>query len=313
MRFHYPNLDRPKKAAKRVARLLGDRLPLSKVQNGLAAALGYRDWHELEVAHAAQHPAPLDQDLPSEDFRSRSADLSFKIVQALGITVGEALYVLLASRLTGDAGTAEDQFAIRVRCWKATGEWPASGMAGTTVRFHGTFAGPRRLAMLTADFGRGRDSPVQIITDNRCGICVREEISVPRETLPPFLPHRLRLIYGAWTEPDGAKVLFSRDYAPLWRLREGQRPQQVPPTEWIKHQAETWFWEDATAPWEDRHRLAEEEDRLASFGITGLPLLVDLLPLMVKSVGNVRMPAGVLEDLRQREKSGPLWRRRLLG
>lgn len=305
MRFHYPNLDRPKKAAKRVARLLGDRLPLSKVQNGLATVLGYRDWHELELAHSAQPPMPLDQDLSRGDFRSRSADLTLKIARALDITAGEALYVLLASRLTGDAGTIEDQFAIRLQCWKVTGDWPASGMAGTTVRFRGSFAGPRRLAMLTADFGRERDSPVQIITDNRCGICTREEISIPRDPLPPFLPHRLYFVYGAWTEPDGSKVLFSRDYAPLWRLRGGQRPQQVPSTDWIKHQDETWFWEDATAPWEDRHRQAEEEARLKSFGITGLPLLIDLLPLMVTSVGNVRMPAGVLRELQLREKSGP--------
>jgi hypothetical protein len=35
MRFHFPNLDRPKKAAKRIARPLTSAPPLSKVQNGL--------------------------------------------------------------------------------------------------------------------------------------------------------------------------------------------------------------------------------------------------------------------------------------
>jgi hypothetical protein len=65
MRFHFPNLDRPKKAAKSIARLLGGVLPLSRVQNGLATALGYRDWHELDLAHASRPPQPLDQDLPA--------------------------------------------------------------------------------------------------------------------------------------------------------------------------------------------------------------------------------------------------------
>ena len=47
-----------------------------------------------------------------------------------------------------------------------------------------------------------------------------------------------------------------------------------------------------------RDRLREEEDRLASFGIIGLPDLVELLPIMVSSVGNVQMPRRILEDMR---------------
>jgi hypothetical protein len=70
-------------------------------------------------------------------------------------------------------------------------------MAGTIIRAPLSFAGPRKLGMLTADFdvsSRGR--PVQIITDNRCGIVSRHEARIPGTPLPPFLPHRLRLAYG---------------------------------------------------------------------------------------------------------------------
>jgi hypothetical protein len=300
MRFHFPNLDRPKKAAKRIARLLCSAPPLSNIQNGLAVALGYRDWHELDLAHAAQPPLPLDQDLPAEDFHRRSADLVLKLAKALNVSDSEAQHVLLDSRLTGDQATFDDQFAIRMACWQTSGLWPPSGAAGTVVRAPVSFAGPRQLAMLTADFeapSRGR--PVQIITDNRCGICSRHEIRIPQTPLPAFLPHRLRLAYGVWTEPDGAKVLFSRDYAPMWRLRDGEPPQQVSPVEWIKFEQQEWFWEDATAPWENRGRLTEEEARLQSHGIRGLPALVDLLPLMVASTGNVRMPRRMLDGLRE--------------
>jgi hypothetical protein len=225
MRFHFPNLDRPKKAAKRIARLLGGAPPLSKVQNGLAAALGYRDWHELDLAHASQPPQPLDQDLPAEDFHRRSADLTLKLAKVFRLSDIEAQYVLLDSRLTGDQVTLDDQFAIRLACWRANDLWPSSGMVGTVVRAPASFAGPRQLGMLTADFdtlSRGR--PVQIITDNRCGICSRSEIAIPRTPLLPFVPYRLRLAYGVWTEPGGTKVLFSRDYAPMWRLRDGLPP-----------------------------------------------------------------------------------------
>jgi hypothetical protein len=59
MRFHFPNLDRPKKAAKRIARLLGGAPPLSKVQSGLAVALGYRDRERAPLPGAAQFIDPF--------------------------------------------------------------------------------------------------------------------------------------------------------------------------------------------------------------------------------------------------------------
>jgi hypothetical protein len=117
--------------------------------------------------------------------------------------------------------------------------------------------------------------------------------------LPPFLPLRLHLAYGVWTEPGGAKVLFSRDYAPMWRLRDGLPPQQVAPTDWIRFERQDFFWEDATAPWEDLGRIEQEEARLKLHGINGLPALVDLLPLMMASIGNVRTPSGILEEMRR--------------
>jgi hypothetical protein len=215
MRFYFPNLDRPKKAAKRISRLLGGDVALSKVQNGLALALGYRDWHEFELAHAGHPATPLDQALDADAFRQRAADLTMKFAGALGIDDGEAQYALSASRLTGDRASVEDHCEIRLLCWKATGRWPSSGMAGTVVRPRISFGVSRRLAILTADFDVRRNDLVQYISDNRYGACVRNEITIPREPLPFFVPLRLRLAYGAWIEADGSTVLFSRDYAPL--------------------------------------------------------------------------------------------------
>jgi hypothetical protein len=301
MRFHFPNLDRPKKAAKRIARLLGGAPALSKVQNGLAIALGYRDWHELELAHAASPPLPLDQDLPAEEFHQRSAHLVLRLAKAMEISDSEAQYVLTDSRLTGDLVTHDDQFAIRMACWRINGQWPLAGMAGTVVRVPDYFAGPRQRGILTVAYDVSSEhQPVQVITDNRCGACSRHEITFPQVTEAAFVPHRLRFAYGAWAEAGGTHVLFSRDYAPMWRLRDGLPPQQVMSTDWIRFESQELFWEDATAPWDDPRRIAEEEERLKSFGIKGLPQLVDLLPAMVDSIGNVEHASDLLDKLRRR-------------
>jgi hypothetical protein len=301
MRFHFPNLDRPKKAAKRIARLLGGTPALSKVQNAVASALGYRDWREFELTHAASPPLPLDQDLPAEEFHQRSARLVLRLAKAMEISDSEAQYVLTDSRLTGDRVTLDDQFAIRMACWQMTDQWPSAGMAGTVVRVPDYFAGPRQRGILTVAYDVSSEhQPVQVITDNRCGACSRSEIKIPQAIEAAFVPHRLRFAYGAWAEPGGTHVLFSRDYAPMWRLRDGLPPQQVMSTDWIRFESQELFWEDATAPWDDPRRIAEEEERLKSFGIKGFPQLVDLLPAMVNSIGNVEHASDLLDKLRRR-------------
>jgi hypothetical protein len=299
MRFHFPNLERPKKAAKRIADRLAGGFTLSKVQQGLSIVLGYRDWHELELAHAGAPPTPLDQTLDADAFHLRTADLVLKLAASLGISESEAQYVLIAARLAGDRIiTLEDELAVRMTCWRAKAAWLDVGNAGAVVRLRFPASGPRRLGFLTADFDPGK-SPVQIVSDNFFGICARNELAMPRQPLAPFMPLRLKLCYGAWTEADGSKVLFSRDYAPMWRLRDGCPPQQVSPFDWIRIEQEVWFWEDATAPWEDRRRIQEEEARLAAYGIPGLCGLADLLPSMVSSTGNVPSPAELLRRGRQ--------------
>ncbi len=52
MRIHFPDLVRPKQAAKYLARA-STRLKLATVHEELARVLGYRDWHELAIA---SHP-----------------------------------------------------------------------------------------------------------------------------------------------------------------------------------------------------------------------------------------------------------------
>jgi hypothetical protein len=117
------------------------------------------------------------------------------------------------------------------------------------------------------------------------------EYITPAKNPPPFfIPGRLYLAYGMWTEADGAKVLFSRDYLPMWRLREGQKPELVDPRDWISWVEQIYFWEDISDPWNSDRRRLEEEQRLESYGVYGVPRLVAVLPVLVKNpdVGTIK-------------------------
>jgi hypothetical protein len=99
--------------------------------------------------------------------------------------------------------------------------------------------------------------------------------------VPLFIPMRLHLSYGAWTEQDGARVLFSRDYKPLWRLKDGEKPARMNPWERIRFEKQEWFWDDTTTPWSTTARYEQEIKRLQDFGVTALPRLVETLPYLV--------------------------------
>jgi hypothetical protein len=67
---------------------------------------------------------------------------------------------------------------------------------------------------------------------------------------PKELCMRLSLPYGIWECDDGRAVLFNREYQPIWE-RRGTGVQQARPDEWIEFARQSWFYNDATAPWRD--------------------------------------------------------------
>jgi hypothetical protein len=101
MRFHYSSLKRPKAAAKSISQQI-EGVTLSSAQNGLAAALGYRDWHELEQCAAESEPSALDQHLPETDAPVRIADFAIRLAETLDLYQCDAALVLARSHLTGD-------------------------------------------------------------------------------------------------------------------------------------------------------------------------------------------------------------------
>jgi hypothetical protein len=124
--------------------------------------------------------------------------------------------------------------------------------------------------------------PTYLVTHSSVEACVADfETTTPREPLPLFVPARLKLAYGYWIEASNSKVLFSRDYKPLWRLANGRKPERLQPWFWIDKVEEEWFWDDSNTPWHSTGRLQEEERRLHGFGIQALPKLAEILPDLV--------------------------------
>jgi hypothetical protein len=101
MRVHFPNLQRPKAAAKALNRLVHNA-PLALCQRAVACASGYADWHEIEQSHAARPPSALDQALPFPARAQRLADQRAALSDVLGLYDDDALYLAQKIRLTGD-------------------------------------------------------------------------------------------------------------------------------------------------------------------------------------------------------------------
>lgn len=269
MRIVYPDIESVKSIAKRLAHETGAKL--SDCQEALAKVSGYDDWHEL---HQGRGYHGLSIGALTID---QLAALIARLAARLRANGGDVQYALCTSPAVPRVklGIAE-HVQLRASVFRQM-EIPNLGRRkpGTV----GTLKGTGKQLILR-QFGR----PVSCITNRSANAAVADfEFVTPRIPLPLFIPTRLYLAYGIWTEADGAKVLFSRDYMPLWRLREGLRPERLSPIEWINYTSQSWFWTDANAPWDHRGRTAEHVQRLEDFGVRAVPRLVEVLPTLVSS------------------------------
>ncbi len=300
MRLNFPNTTRPKKASKHIAGLLS--LPLSAVQQAVARSTGYRDWHDLECACGKDSPSHLDQDLTPSEFVARQTRLAVALSQALSIPSGDAQYVLSGARLSGDrAVTLEEQIAVRLSTWRELSlpealprHQGAVGRLKTSGR-HGE-------AVILRHFGR----PTEVISHYAVTTVAEFEYVSPRSQPPLFLPMRLYLPYGYWVESDGARVIFSRDYNPMWRLCADGSIQRLEPWLRIGFTQQVFLWDDGLTPWHSMDLRRHLEELLGSWSIHGLPILADALPLLVHAPSGNGLTFSNAAVLLQRERERQL-------
>jgi hypothetical protein len=122
-----------------------------------------------------------------------------------------------------------------------------------------------------------------LFTDAGKATVKRQDFSIPAKPAADCLPMRLRLPFGDWEEEDGSRVLFSRDFCPLWRIGPGETITPDMPWRPAGRQRENRYWDFRTAPWCDRTTELRMEALLQKIGITSDPILGDALFLMIRN------------------------------
>lgn len=271
MRINFSSTDFPKAAAKRLSKETGSSL--SDCQKALARSCGYHDWHDLHVITSASQAEEAHVPL------NLLADIVRAVAQHLGVGAGDVQYALLSRPLNrATALSLEDHLYLRALTFRGM-EIPEPSRRGPGAVVRQKRGG--RLLIV-----RGHHSGALLISNRHVNTGVATfEYSLPRERVPLFIPRRLFLPYGAWTEGDGATVLFARDYIPLWRVRAGGAAQRLSPSERINYIKQEWFFTDGETPWDDDVRYEALLERLWQYGVRGLPKLVEILPSLVHDTG----------------------------
>lgn len=286
MRIQFPDLVRPKQAAKYLVRLSHD-LKLAAAHEALARVLGYRDWHELSISAGA-----------TSESRETDIDDAVRIVlglaEALGLPDPDVQLAITRARLLrGTPWSLEEQLGLRAAIWRRNlfGA-PGRGKPGTVVRDKAH--GANNPAYL-----RRSGRPTYLLFDTGLGERADYQVVTPRTPLANFVPSRLWLPYGYWTLRDRSEVIFSRNYLPMWRIAKGA-VERLDPWLWINGiTAEFHFATSlATVVWASGPARELALRHLAERRISALPRLVDVMPCLFEA--DVDTIADGVERLRER-------------
>lgn len=94
MRIYFSDIERPKAAAKFLARLSSE-VTLAGAHEALARASGYRDWHELAGSFQIAQPAPTGFSIPV------ITQLVLSLAVALRLDCGDVQYAIAKARVVG--------------------------------------------------------------------------------------------------------------------------------------------------------------------------------------------------------------------
>ncbi|WP_152615698.1 hypothetical protein [Leisingera sp. ANG-M1] len=264
---------------------------LSQCREVISTAVGYKDYFDLSRNGPTE---PGEHNLSEDQLIEIEITTTAQISNQLGVGPVAAQHVL-ANTIFRSGRTSDMSRAIQVitQVFEKTALPPQGWRQPGQI---GKLKSPGRNGehVILREFGR----PTRVITHKSANAGVADfEYIGPRTPLPLFIPMRLYVPYGVWTEQDGSRVLFSRDYFPMWRLREGKTPERMNPWERINFVEETWLLSEGQMPWYNSNNFNLCISVLERAEIRSFPRLLEALPLIVKdpSVGDYRQLAKVLK------------------
>ena len=98
-----------------------------------------------------------------------------------------------------------------------------------------------------------------------------EVVVLPTGPTSKWQPMRHILPYGMWTCADGRKVLFNRNYKPIWQDHPNGAAEVADINEWVPYIKQEYFFDDRNPPWDDvtsEHRCRQI---LTSWGVDQQP------------------------------------------
>lgn len=267
MTIHSTDQHAFKRAAQALSKLPGSS-SLSACQTALAQASGHRDLHHLQALQAKMHH-------PAEASVVTQVDIVSRIHQASGLRSGDILDALTRTRFFGGNPDPETTLAVREALFAV--DYPARGRqdVGTPCRVKAP--GYDNARALLVERGEGPEGLTRVMIDHSIMTCVSREAPAHRAGRL-FVPLRFWMPYGFWTEADGAKVLFSRDYCPLWKIQEGRAPVRDDPDRDVKFVKQEWYFDEGSFRGPVDKVMSQGFDILREHRVVSLPRLVEWFP-----------------------------------
>lgn len=256
-----------KRAAQGISKF-PDASSLSIVQNALAKACGYRDFFHAQNTWGAA---------VERDYASIETQVSVisRLQTNFSLQTGYLLDVLTRTRFFGPDPDPETSLAVREALFAPL--FPASDRKaiGSPCRIQAQ--GYKNTRAMVVRRGEGMESRSQAMFDHGIHHFVSREIPAYRAGRF-FVPLRFWMPYGYWIENDGSKVLFSRDYCPLWKVQEGRAPLRDDPDRWVGWTEQKWFFDEGSFGGETDTVIAKGFEILRDHRVTSVPRLVEWLP-----------------------------------
>lgn len=262
-------------AFKRASKLLSQQSTagVNVCQDRLAQVAGYRDYHEARQFLNNPGRARISTSYIQQ------AEVTSALSTSLTINSGDVLDILYRSRFFGPAAMdPDDAITVRELIFQKN-EFPQGNLKSQGLVCKTRIKGRPAERAILVDEG----PLTKLMSDHGIMTVVKNEFQRHRTLAEFFIPLRFYAVYGMWEEVGGSKVLFSRDYCPLWKVADGQAPVRDDPFRRVNFTAQTYYFDEGSFGAEVESVRRQSADILREFRIQSVPRLVEHLPELIAS------------------------------